>query len=291
MPYVSKLDCDHNRNNPNPIISFPTNCPICGSNLVTSDSGKTAICPNDECPGRSTQRMVNMFAKLGIKGFADAAFVALGKSHLYELVDIVNLGYDEIRKYLGESDSAEFYNSMKALMTQPLKDYIVMGALGFTSMAHKKWKSILEKIRLQDLYNLYLRETSEEGFITDLRSIIPDIGKITSYTIAKEFPFFEKDIITIISWGNLIDSYGTSNTSKLEIRFTGVRNKQLSELLINAGYDADDSSSVTKKTDILLVPYEGFSSSKVNKAGENCKIIPIDEFINNMNKYIGEKLM
>ena len=68
-----------------------------------------------------------------------------------------------------------------------------------------------------------------------------------------------------------------------------IRNKQLSELLCNAGYDADDSSSVTKKTDILLVPYEGFSSSKVNKVSESCKVIPIDQFISNMDQFLDDK--
>ena len=53
-------------------------------------------------------------------------------------------------------------------------------------------------------------------------------------------------------------------------------------------YDADDSGSVTKNTDILLIPYEGFSSSKVTKAMKNpqTKIIPIQEFIDNMDNYI-----
>ena len=72
----------------------------------------------------------------------------------------------------------------------------------------------------------------------------------------------------------------------MQIRFTGFRNKQLSELLCNAGYDADDNSAVTKRTSILLVPYEGFTSSKVSKASSECKIVGYDNFIANMENYI-----
>ena len=289
MPYVSKLDCKHNRENQNPVVKFIENCPICGSKLVFSDSGKTVICPNMECPGRSIQRMVNMFAKLNIKGFSDATFSLLKKNHLYELIP---LGEDYLISVLGNADGVHFKEAIQNLITNPLPDYLIMGALGFTSIAHKKWKSILEKITVQELYQLYLdngRNINRFSFV--LNQKLSGVGTVTLSTIAKEFPFFEHDIACILSWGNLVNSYGQNTDYKLQIRFSGIRNKQLSELLCNAGYDADDSSSAGKKTDILLVPYEGFTSSKVNKVSEHCKIVPIDKFINHMEDYIGEKLL
>ena len=88
----------------------------------------------------------------------------------------------------------------------------------------------------------------------------------------------------------IIDSKG-NNTSKKQIRFSGVRNLQLMELLNTRGYDADEGS-VTKKTDILLIPYEGFSSNKVTKAKnqDNTIVVPITEFMENTEKYLGEVL-
>ena len=288
MPYVSRLDCKHNRENQNPLEKFIDYCPICKSKLIFSDSGKTVICPNMECPGRSIQRMVNMFAKLNIKGFSEASFSALKKNHLYE---IVSLSEDYLVQVLGTADGTKFKESINQLITNPLQDYIIMGALGFTSIAHKKWKAILEKIRLIDLYHLYLKSGKDiNRFNFLLNQTLSSIGPITLGTIAKEFGFFEMDIECILSWGNLVDSYGKNSSYKMQIRFTGIRNKQLSELLCNAGYDADDSSSAGKNTDILLVPYEGFVSSKVKKVSDKCKIVPIDKFLNHMETYIGEKL-
>lgn len=280
MPYVDRCECDHNRKNTNPVEQFINKCPVCGSDLVLSESNKTIICPNLECSGRTIQRMVNMFAKLNIKGFADATFAILNKSHLYQLFE-----FDEetLINKLGVADGISFFKSLIILMEEPIPDYIAIGSLGFTGIAHKKWQSILEHITIKDLYEKY--KSNNVTFLDN----IPNIGTVTKQTIIQEFPFFEKDIECITHW-KLINSFGKLNTSKAQIRFTGIRNKQLSELLIKNGYDADDNSSVTKKTDILLVPYEGFSSTKINKVRPDCKIIPIDEFINNMESYIGERL-
>ena len=280
MPYVSRLECNHNRNNPNPVIKFIEKCPVCGSDLVISDSGKTVICPNNECPARSIQRMTNMFSKMNIKGFADATFKALGKTHLYELA---TLSREELLSKLGEADGSSFYDTMIYLQTQPQKDYIIMGALGFTAMAHKKWQSVLQYIKLKDLNSLYESCGNLDEFRMSLKNFIPNIGDITCNTIANQWSFFKEDIDFILRW-NLIDSYGLSSSDSIQIRFTGVRNKQLQEQLNTLGYDADDSS-VTKNTKILIVPYDGFSSSKVQKAMKNqdIKIISIDKFLANQD--------
>jgi len=285
MPYVKKLDCAYNRENTNPVEKFPEFCPVCGSKLMITDSGKSAICPSMECPGRSIQRMVNMFDKLNIKGFADASFYSMNVYHLYEL-------YQQSRSWfidkLGVADGERIADELDKLRTLPLLDSKIIGSLGFTSLASKKWEVVLSKITLSDLYQKYLNCTSDSQFSAFIYELTHQ--ETLSYTIAREFPFFEKDILEILSWGNLINTYGNQQCSKLQIRFTGCRNQQLSELLCNNGYDADDNGSVTKKTDILIVPYTGFISNKVSKVSEQCRIIPIDEFINNLDDILGEHI-
>ena len=65
----------------------------------------------------------------------------------------------------------------------------------------------------------------------------------------------------------------TSKGAKLfkTIRFSGVRDKE---------------GNVNKKTNILLIPYEGFTSSKTNIVGEDTLIVPLKEFKENLNKYL-----
>jgi NAD-dependent DNA ligase len=288
MPYVSKLDCDANRNNPNPVIEFIKECPICGAPLVITDTGNMAICPNNECPGRSLQRVTNMFAKLNIKGFADACFSALDKYHLYELAEI---SPNEAVDKLGKADGANFINEIYKLKTQPQKDYIVMAALGFTGIAYKKWMSVLDKIRLIDIHTMY-KESNGDPFTFKDR-LLPILGNsVLLNTIVSEWSFFEKDIDYILSNFHIVDSFGMSSEEKIQIRMTGFRNSHLVEQLTNLGIDADDGSSVTKKTNILLVPYESFTSNKVMTARKyGIQILQLNDFLVNSEKYIGIKLI
>lgn len=294
MPYVSAIDCEHNRNNPNPKIEIIHNCPVCGSELVVSDSGKSLICPNRECAARSVQRMVNMFAKLNLKGFADATFNTLiDFDHLYKLYDYkentVVVPEEFYIEKLGVADGVAFTNALKSLIEDNWKDFIIMGSLGFTTIAYKKWQVILSNMTIDELEKMY--QSQPEAFLINLNNSISNIGDKTAQIIATEWNFFENDIRFIIDNINLINSKGSLDNIKGQIRFTGFRNLQLAEQLNTAGYDAGDSS-VTRKTDILLIPYDGFESNKVSKAKDNpnIKIIPVQEFINNSEKYIGIKL-
>ena len=286
MPYVSNLECEHNRNNPNKKLEFTKVCPVCGTKLITSTSGDTAICPNKECPARNIKRMVNMFSKLNIKGFAEASFDSI--KDINNFYKLYNYDKDFYINRLGNADGESFYNSLQELKINKIKDYIFMGSLGFTGIAHKKWKVIFEKVTLKELYYIWSTSNSIENFNIGISHIINE--GITKDIIVEEFPFYINDIKFVIDNDMIIDSKNLISNKK-QIRFSGVRNLQLMELLNTRGYDIDEGS-VTKKTDILLVPYEGFSSTKVNKAlnQPNTMVVPINEFMEHPEKYIGEVL-
>lgn len=281
MPYVSKLYCEQNRDNKNKPVEFITHCPVCGSELVVSTSGKSAYCPNHECPARTVHRMTNMFAKMNIKGFAEATFVVLNKSNLR---DICCMSEIELVRILGNADGKAMYQVIYNLLNTEQKDYIIMGALGFTGIARKKWKDILKYVTLSDMCKVFSQSSNESEFLYYLNSKIPNLGDITGKTIAHEFSYFFEDIIFIVNNFNLLDSFGEDDSNKIQVRFTGFRNSQLVEQLITAGYDAGDGS-VTKDTNILLVPYNGFVSSKVTKASKipNIMIMTESEFRERFN--------
>ena len=286
MPYVSKLDCEHNNKNSNDKFEFTKVCPICGTKLITSKSGDTAICPNRECPARNRKRMVNMFSKLNIKGFAEASFDSL--KDIQNFYQLYNYNLDFYVDRLGGADGRTFYSNLQDLKNNKIKDYMFMGSLGFTGIAHKKWKSIFENVTLKEIYYLWNSSDSQESF--DLA--ISNLSKgLTKDTIVEEFPLYAKDIKFVLDNNMIIDTKGNF-ASKKQIRFSGIRNLQLMELLNTKGYDIDEGS-VTKNTDILLIPYQGFSSTKVNKANsqENTIVVPINEFIENSEKYIGEVIV
>ena len=94
------------------------------------------------CEERQNQRLTNMLSKLGVKNFSQAAIETLG---LYTLKDFMNCSTDDLA-ILGPTNKVKFYEEIHKLRTNPLPDYMVIGALGFTNIASKKWKLIFSNI-------------------------------------------------------------------------------------------------------------------------------------------------
>ena len=105
---------------------------------------------------------------------------------------------------------------------------------------------------------------------------IKGIGNVIARTIVDERKDLLVDLNTIEQMPNIVRSYGLKQDNGIQIRFSGVRDAKLEEQLTNAGSDCEPSKGVTNKTNVLIVPYLGFTSSKVTKAMQhNIRIMPI----------------
>ena len=281
MPYVTSVDCESNRQNQNPKCEFPTICPECGTPLIASDSGKTAICPNLDCNGRKLSRMTNMLQKLNVKGFAESTIRAIG---VYTFHELMQVDYNKVKDIIGEVNASNLAVALNDLKCTYIDEYRIVGALGFTGIAIQKWKTIFRNILFADFTASMYNEPEQ---LRVKLSNIRGIGPATTDIIMSEYKYFKEDFEYIYHNMCIVDSMNTSGEAK-QIRFTGCRNKQLSEQLCNMGYDADGNASVTRQTDILIVPYEGFTSSKLNKISDKTIVVPMIEFIDNMNEYLGK---
>lgn len=267
MPRVTKYDCEPNRQNPNPKIQFIQNCPACGTPLVFSAS--SAKCPNLDCPGRELPRMVNMLNKLGIKGYAEASISAL---NCHSLTDLYALDDNTAIKILGEN-GRKLMEALRVLINVPTPEYMIIGALGFTGIAQGSWEAIMRQYTLEELFEAY-----DNHRLSNLLATVPGIGIKSTETIIAEFPRFMKDLKFINSIPCFISTKGLATPTGPSVRFTGVsRDKAFIDYLCANGYDAKDGS-VSGNTDILCVPYEGFSSSKVSKA-KNARIVTQEQFM------------
>ena len=284
MPYVSKADNSYNANNPNPIVPFITHCPICGSPLQISPSGKSVRCVNMNCGGRAVARMVNTFTKLNMADFGEATIIKLGKTHIR---DIFNIRFNEGFEFygFGPGESARLVSEIDKFLSNKIKDYELFGAIGFTNLSRKTWQLIFSTIHYSYINRAHPSHVEHESFMSALRQI-KGIGQVALNTIETEYEYYSYDIDYLISImeNNIISTFGTVYNK--QIRCTGFRDKELFDHLRSLGYDADDSASVTKNTDILLIPYEGFTSSKTAKISNKCQIITKSDFISNMNKYL-----
>ena len=274
IPYISKADVAQNQNNPNPIIPFPEACPCCGSKLIISKSGKTAVCPNKDCPERHLSIIVNMLDKIGFKDFSEETLKLINNVH--SLTDLINIKEEDLYM-LGPVERVNFMDRVKALMNSNLFDYQLVGALGFTNIGQERWSIILRNIRLEDIINL--DDTSLREKLHQIKSI----GPVIVETIISERDIMMNDLITICNVIPHKVSFGVFASK--QIRFTGCRDYELIERLSAEGYDINDKN-ITKNTDILLVPYLPYESSKTKKVSPDCIIVAIDDFKQNMDEYL-----
>lgn len=276
MPYVSKAETSSNLNNTNPIVEFPKFCPSCGSELVINESGKSAICTNKQCPERLISKMANMMDKLNLKDFGEETFRLLKTSSFSELM---NYTVDDVKE-LGPNTANIFIDRINEIKNTPIYDYKLMGSIGFTGIAIETWKKILNQIPLMDIVTL-----PDEDLFLKLVSL-KGIGDKTANIIVTERHDLSDDINAIISLPKLMISFGESNTGTI-IRFTGCRpDPDLEMYLESKGCDARGNAGVTKATNVLVVPYEGFTSSKVSKVSPECVIVDMAEFKKNPDKFI-----
>ena len=119
-----------------------------------------------------------------------------------------------------------------------------------------------------------------ELHIRDILSNIKGIGPTTIRTIIHEYGYFANDFHYIYDNVKYQDSMGVNLT---KVRFTGVRNQELVNYLNANGYDAGEGS-ITKDTDILIVPSEGYNTgSNYNKAIQYGVVIkPIQAFMDEL---------
>lgn len=279
IPYATKPCIPDNSYNPNPVIPFPTVCPECGAPLQFY--GDHATCNNANCPGRLLSRNTEMLNRLGITDMGDERVKALG---FRSFVEFVNMDADRIYKALGNAIGNSLIDQINNLLKNPINDYDIIGALGFTGMAQKTWQLVLTHITLAEILNLndmdlYMRLSPVKG-----------IGDKKINVIKNERVLFGQDLAYILCMPNVIQTMGNATANGKRIVITGVRDSDgsLARLIksVNPSVQLTDSS-VTKTTSLLLVPTMQHQSNKVSTAIKyGIPIVDINTFRNNVRSYI-----
>lgn len=261
--YLTNPMIKFNTDNPNPVIEFIDHCPCCGTPLYVSDSEDSAYCPNFNCPGRVIARVSNMLKKLNIKDFGRAYIEKLGIDSFHSLL---NCDKQKAISIIGQTMADKLFDRINTIKTKKYPDYRIIGAIGFSNISIDRWKCILCEININSLINLKDKE------LYNTLNAINGIGPTIAKTIVHERADFISDLKLICSMPNIYSTCG-NRYDAVQVRFSGFRNKLLEGEFNALGFDADGDKSVTKKTQILVIPYEGFTSSKVKKAKEGCLIL------------------
>ena len=279
MPYVHKVDSKFNEMNhrrpPRPDEVFPKYCPCCGEELYVSDA---AFCLNMNCPERVRQRLTNMMSKLGINDFAESAVNILKFKSFSDLMEFTP---DRMQE-LGPTNCIKLYNSLQNLKVNKLEDYRIVGALGFSNIAAKTWKSIFKVLSFQELLSIPASQLYSK--IVNIKGC----GEATANAIVAERQYFYPDLKYIFDHQMYISTTGVEDNKEFKVRFSGFRDSQLVQILnVDPRVDANDNEGVTKETTLLLVPSSDFKSGKVKKAKKyGIQVVSLSVFMENINNYI-----
>lgn len=254
--YITKADDRANDTNPNPLEEFPTKCPCCGSDLVVTDSGNSAICPNFFCNEKVIGRLTNLFKKLNIKDFSSESIRALGVNWLRELYQLPK---ETVIEKLGEANGIKFLQRLEDMRRTKFSDYRILGSIGFTSIASETWKIILKNVPIEELL-------ANTDTVLNNISAAKGIGTKTVETIRNEIELFRPDIEFIFNNFNIERTIVGEEDNKAQVRFSGLRDHGLTNRFNEAGFDAREDAGVTGTTAILIIPYMGFESGNVTKA-------------------------
>jgi len=278
IPKITKV-LYYKRNGNEKEIKRPTNCPVCGAEVL--DEGALIKCQNLSCPARVVNTIIYFASKncLDIEGLGESvAGLLYEKGLVRDITDLFKLKVEDLEKLPGfaRKKAANLVNAIKK--TKGIECWRFVNSLGIEHIGEVASKKICEKFGVE-FYNIEAEKFLEiEGFGPEMVKSIEEFVKVNKNRIeilikylepknpekkeVKNSPFLNKTIVLT----------GTMKKSREDIK----------ELLESLG--AHVTNSVSKKTDFLIVGED--AGSKLEKAKKlGVKILLEDE----MWKMIGEK--
>lgn len=262
-------------------IEFIKECPKCHHPL---DLSKINVrCMNPNCPSRLIGRILNYCTNLRIQnigyqtldllytvGLLDDGIKSLYKlkKHTKEIECLDSFGKSKTRKIINEIEAK-----------RKLKDYEFFGSIGINTWNIKSFNILFSNIKLSDF--IHMIKLKNYNLLKAKLVAIQSIGDIKACKLIEYLkdPECYKEIFSILKEVTITESYG-SDISQGDVVFTGCRaNDEISQMIINKHYTPSDSWSNRAK--YLIIPSNGYESSKVEKAiSKGIPILTINEIDN-----------
>ena len=252
-------------------VEFPKYCPVCGEELTVTmnedTNNRTVRCMNDGCFSKITGKIYNYCNKMKIDGIGMSTIedlVSIGILNsigdLYRLnrykTEIINLpGYGELK-----------YNNIMASINKHLVVYPheFLGSIGIPDIGRRVMKKICSQVDIMRLVN------RDEVTLNSLVNI-NGIGDKIAIKLADGIEKYHDVICDIMNYIQL-KPYEEESGDKMKVLFSKVRDRDLEKILTEK-YNAEIQSGYTKETNLLIVPDLSVTSSKIEKARKDGKVI------------------
>lgn len=260
--------------------SFPTHsiktCPYCGSTLEWNDNHIHKVCPNEDCPERKVQAVIQFCSILGIKGFGEGNFRQLFNAGLvtypYELFGLKISQLDKLPNW-GEVSTNNLMQELVRVSSGNIPFAQIAHASGyFGGLGQKTIQLIVDAVGV-----------NSDGIVNN-KSVeelcqIDGVQEITARQFRNGLWLFYDSIISEL----LTPSYVVSPVAGGPLKgvvycFTGFRDKALKEKLESLGAQVVDSLS--KKVTKLVTKEANSTSTKVKKAQSlGIEVISLEELL------------
>lgn len=254
---------------------MPTVCPVCGTRVITDESGITVRCENASCPAQVFKRIVHFASKdaMDITGLGPAVVQQLlDEKLIYDVGDLYTLTFEKLStlERFGEKSAENLLAALEQSKSQPLSRVIM--ALGIRNVG---------KVAAQTLADGFESMEAVMSATPEELCALEDFGMIMAESITDFFaaPANRALVEKLQALGLTMENQhavvaGTLEgkifvlTGKLE---TMTRDEAAEKIRLAGG---KTSSSVSKKTDFVVAGEK--SGSKEQKARQ-LSITVIDE--------------
>lgn len=256
IPYLTPQD---NNEHHGELIKAPTHCPVCHHELEVTPSYEM-MCTNKKCPNRIKGRVLNYMNKMHIDGISYATIDLLYDNGLLKSIldlykfkkirsrieDLPRMGARAVEKMIQEIDSHR---------TVPF--YRLLGAIGIEGIGPKKFQAVTKKISMDEMLGMDY---------DDLYYELLECPGIKEKSAKKIIDGLKENEELIEKLVDILDVYEDEPEadSKFSVCFTKVRDDKIESWIKHNGGSIDDT--LTKNTNILVIPMSGTRSSKVDKA-------------------------
>lgn len=289
IPYCVMDESDENcKRSDNIPFEAPEKCPECGEKLELKDDGAILYCINKKCPCRKKGRILNYFNKMHIDGISYATVdVLYNEGFLKSIEDVYKL--EKHRKEIEKLDGFG-KQSVKLMIdsinqNREIPEQQLLGSIGIEGISTKTFEKILRQISYDELFDL-----CKDDEMKAINTLIA-VNGIKEKTAVKIIDGIKENMSLIHKLENNLTLVPfVSKHGYFSVCFTKVRNDTIEKYIIDNGGEVTDS--VTKKTDLLVVPMMGVKSSKVSKAEKyNIPIITINDALNYISKNLINKFL
>lgn len=270
VPYF--MDSYHDGDSEIPMID---KCPSCGTPFDMRFL-KVIECTNSNCNARKLGNIIRYCKSMKMMGVAEATINDLWDAGLLkDIRDLYTIRSEDIMTVDGykEKSANKIINAIdKSSHNVPLERWL--GALPFTGIHSKTWKLLIGFTYGNDCVNTFVDRiktlTNPENILMEL-SLPAGIGEITLSKIAEGLRL-HWDIMHDLIVNNCVTFSNTTykKTNGVKVGLSGTRDKDVIAYLEKLGYEVIDYNNTCS---ILVIPYEGYTSGKVDKAKEKGKTI------------------